>query len=94
MGNLCERASLPEQTTPNFKLKLAPTDTPSQSQPEGIKYIENQEEKGIEFAGSNKSFQFQNYKRFKTIRNISKYFDIERELGKGSFGEVFLATHK
>jgi len=35
MGNLCERASVPEQTTPNPKLKLASTDTladaPSQS---------------------------------------------------------------
>lgn len=43
--------------------------------------------------GQNNAFQFSNYKKFKKIRNINKLFVIQKELGKGAFGEVYLATH-
>ena len=45
------------------------------------------------FNGPNNAFKFQNYRTFKRIRNITKYFAIHKELGKGAFGEVSLATH-
>ena len=46
------------------------------------------------FNAANKAFQFSNYKRFKEISDIKKFFVIQKELGKGAFGEVSLATHK
>jgi hypothetical protein len=45
------------------------------------------------FNDPNIAFKFQNYKTFKRIKNIDKYFAIHKELGKGAFGEVSLATH-
>ena len=47
----------------------------------------------MEFTGKNNAFQFSNYKKFKKIRDIKKLFVIQKELGKGAFGEVYLATH-
>jgi hypothetical protein len=62
--------------------------------PEEIKYIPNQDEQDVVFDGkNNKAFQFQNYKTFKKIKNIKKLFVFQKELGKGAFGEVYLATH-
>ncbi len=62
--------------------------------PKEPSYIHTQEEQQVMFNAANKAFQFSNYKRFKEISDIKKFFVIQKELGKGAFGEVSLATHK
>ena len=104
MGNtLCPSSSPPKKfirppppnPNPNPKPIPKPDTTPSavDPQPQEINYIEDKEENDVVFAGPNNAFQFKNYKTFKRIKNINKLFVIQRELGKGAFGEVSLATH-
>jgi hypothetical protein len=56
------------------------------------KYQEVGEEKVEEDKPSNKAFiPYKN--AFKKVKDIKKYFLFERELGRGAFGEVYLAIH-
>jgi hypothetical protein len=49
-------------------------------------------EEQVEDKPSNKAFlPFKN--AFKRVKDINKYFLFERELGRGAFGEVWLAIH-
>jgi calcium-dependent protein kinase len=49
-------------------------------------------EEQVEDKPSNKAFlPFKN--AYKRVKDINKYFLFERELGRGAFGEVWLAIH-